>query len=78
MQNFLKQEIQFLPGVGPVRGDMLKKEIDVHTFEDLIYYFPYRYIDKSKFTKSTRYIPTYPIFRYEARSKTTLLQAEAA
>ena len=49
MQNFLKQDIQFLPGVGPVRGDILRNEAGIHTFEDLIFYFPYRYIDKSKF-----------------------------
>jgi ATP-dependent DNA helicase RecG len=51
MQNFLQQDIQFLPGVGPARGDMLRKEINIHTFEDLLYYFPYRYIDKSQFYK---------------------------
>ncbi len=69
MQNFLKQEIQFLPGVGPVRGDMLKKEIDVHTFEDLIYYFPYRYIDKSKFYKVNEIHPDLPYIQIRGKIK---------
>lgn len=49
MESFLQQDIQFLPGVGPARGDLLRKEIGIHTFEDLLYHFPYRYVDKSKF-----------------------------
>jgi ATP-dependent DNA helicase RecG len=49
MQKFLSQDIQFLPGVGPVKGELLRKEANIRTFEDLIYYFPFRYIDKSRF-----------------------------
>lgn len=51
MENFLKQDIQFLPGVGPVKADILRKEIGVNTFEDLLYHFPYKYIDKSRIYK---------------------------
>ena len=39
----------YLHGVGPKRADMLKKEINVSSYEDMLYYFPYRYIDRSKF-----------------------------
>ena len=49
MAEILEQEIKYLPGVGPQRAEMLKNELDIHTFEDLLYYFPYRYIDRSKF-----------------------------
>ena len=41
------QNIMYLPGVGPRRAELLKKEIDVTTYEDLLYYFPYRYVDRS-------------------------------
>ena len=60
MQNFLKQDIQFLPGVGPVKGDLLRKELNIHTYEDLLYYFPYRYIDKSKYYKVREINPDLP------------------
>ena len=41
----------YLPGVGPKKAEVLKKEIDVVTWEDIIYYFPYKYIDRSKIFK---------------------------
>ena len=49
MQYNFQQEIKFLSGVGPKRGELLKKELGIFTFEDLLYYFPYKYIDRSKF-----------------------------
>jgi len=48
-RNILDSPIEYLKGVGPVRGDMLKKEIGVHTFGDLLRSFPFRYVDKTKF-----------------------------
>jgi len=41
--------IEYLKGVGPKRAELLKKEIDIHTFQDLLYYFPFRYVDRSLF-----------------------------
>ena len=46
----LGSDIQFLPGVGPKRAALLKKELDVHTLEDLIHFYPFRYIDRSSIT----------------------------
>jgi len=51
MPDYLDQEIQFLTGVGPKRAELLEKEIGVKTFRDLLYYFPYKYIDRTKFYK---------------------------
>ncbi|WP_340112359.1 ATP-dependent DNA helicase RecG [Maribellus mangrovi] len=51
MSDFLDQDIKFLPGVGPKRAEILKKELNVFTFSDLIYYYPYKYIDRTKFYK---------------------------
>lgn len=51
MSDFLKQEIKFLQGVGPKRAEVLNKELKIFTFEDLIYYYPYKYIDRTKFYK---------------------------
>lgn len=41
----------YLPGVGPKKAEVLQKEIEVFTLEDMIYYFPYKYIDRSKIFK---------------------------
>ncbi len=49
MTNFLDQDIKFLPGVGPKRAELLEKELKIKTFGDLIYYFPYKYIDRTRF-----------------------------
>ncbi|HET6556643.1 MAG TPA: ATP-dependent DNA helicase RecG [Prolixibacteraceae bacterium] len=49
MSEFLDQDIKFLPGVGPHRAEILKKELEIFTFNDLLYYFPYKYIDRTKF-----------------------------
>lgn len=52
MQNpthILDSPIEYLKGVGPMRGDMLKKELGIFTFRDLLFHFPFRYVDKTKF-----------------------------
>lgn len=48
---FLDTPIEYLKGVGPKRAALLKSEIKVFTFNDLLHYFPFRYIDKSKIHK---------------------------
>ena len=42
------RDIKFLPGVGPQRADTLNKELSVYSFKDLLYYFPYKYVDRSR------------------------------
>lgn len=49
--NFLSTPIEYLKGVGPKRAELLRSELKVRTFEDLLSYYPYRYIDRSKFFK---------------------------
>ncbi|NDV69867.1 ATP-dependent DNA helicase RecG [Dysgonomonas sp. 25] len=48
MSDFLRTDIKYLTGVGPKRAEIFNKEIDVFTVEDLLYYFPYKYIDRSR------------------------------
>ena len=45
--DILQTPIEFLKGVGEKRGAVLRKEFNIQTFNDLLYYFPYRHIDKS-------------------------------
>ena len=45
----LDNPIEYLKGVGPMRGELLKKELQVFTQGDLLFLFPYRYVDKTQF-----------------------------
>lgn len=38
----------YLPGVGPKKADLLKQELKIVSYEDLVYYFPYKYVDRSR------------------------------
>jgi ATP-dependent DNA helicase RecG len=49
--SILESPIEYLKGVGPLRGDMLKKELEIFTFGDLLDHFPHRHIDKTKINK---------------------------
>ena len=49
MSAYLDQDIKFLAGVGPRRAELLGKELNIHTFGDLLYHFPYKHVDRTKF-----------------------------
>ncbi|HIO27469.1 MAG TPA: ATP-dependent DNA helicase RecG, partial [Flavobacteriaceae bacterium] len=49
--NTLQTPIDYLKGVGPNRADLLRKEVEIHTFQDLLNFFPNRYIDKTRYYK---------------------------
>ena len=49
--DFLNTSITYLKGVGPKRAELLNKELNIYTYNDLLNYFPFRYVDKSKFHK---------------------------
>jgi ATP-dependent DNA helicase RecG len=50
--NFLDTPIEYLKGVGPERAKLLKTEFDIHTFGDLLRWYPYRYVDRTRFYKT--------------------------
>ena len=60
--NILSSPIEYLKGVGPQREDLLKKELNIFTFNDLLEHYPYRHVDKTKvnliseITPQTEYI----------------------
>ena len=43
-----QRDVKYLPGVGPARAALLKSELRITTLQDLLYYFPYKYIDRSR------------------------------
>ena len=46
--HILSSPIEYLKGVGPQKGDLLKKELNIFTFGDLLEHYPYRHIDRTK------------------------------
>lgn len=48
MTSILDQDIMYLPGVGPKRKEILSKELNIQTWRDLLEYYPYKYVDRSK------------------------------
>ncbi|MDR0660710.1 MAG: ATP-dependent DNA helicase RecG [Prevotellaceae bacterium] len=45
----LDTDIKYLSGIGPKKAEILEKEVGICTFGDMLYYFPYRYIDRTQF-----------------------------
>ncbi|MBX7226099.1 MAG: ATP-dependent DNA helicase RecG [Chitinophagales bacterium] len=58
MTSFLSTPIEYLKGVGPEKANVLKKELEIFTFGDLIKYFPYKYVDRTKFYAVTEIYDT--------------------
>ena len=81
MSNILDQDVMYLPGVGPRRKALMNKEMEVFSFGDLLEYYPYKYIDRSKiynvsdlrddmpFVQVKGYFLSFEIFELTARKK---------
>ena len=48
MFDLTTRDIKYLQGVGPQRAAILNKELEIYSFKDLLYYFPYKYVDRSR------------------------------
>lgn len=60
MTQLLQTSIEYLKGVGPKRGELLKKGLNIHTFGDLMTHYPFRYVDKTKFYTISELHPDLP------------------
>lgn len=49
--HILETPVEYLKGLGPQRGELLRKELEISTFGDILLHFPYRYFDKTGITK---------------------------
>ncbi len=43
------QDIKFIPGIGPKKADLFARELNIHTVEDLLQHYPFKYVDRSRF-----------------------------
>ena len=66
-KNALQTDIQFLPGVGPKRAALLKKELNVETVGDFIRIYPFRYIDRSSIVPISSATPDMAYIQIRAR-----------
>lgn len=62
-----KRSISYLPGVGPKKADILAKEAGIASYEDLLYYFPYRYVDRSRFYRVAEINGSMPYIQLKGR-----------
>ncbi|WP_298549172.1 ATP-dependent DNA helicase RecG [uncultured Parabacteroides sp.] len=62
-----KRSIMYLPGVGPKKAEILQKEAGISSYEDLLFYFPYKYIDRSRFYKVVEVTGDMPYIQLKGR-----------
>lgn len=67
MRQFGETELKFLKGVGEKRAKLLAEELELHTFRDLLYYFPFRHIDRSRFYKISEFSGEMPHVQIKGR-----------
>ena len=64
MSNFFETPIEFLKGIGPTKADVLKKELGIFTFQDLMFHYPFRYIDRTKYYQIKEVTPELPFIQF--------------
>ena len=62
-----KRSIMYLPGVGPKKAEILQKEAGISSYEDLLFYFPYKYVDRSRFYKVAEVTGEMPYIQLKGR-----------
>jgi ATP-dependent DNA helicase RecG len=67
IQDFLETNITYLQGVGPKRAELFNKELNIFTFRDLLYYFPFKYIDRTRFYKIAELDPDLPFVQVKGK-----------
>ncbi len=71
-------EVQFLPGVGPKRAELLRKDLEVSTVGELLRVFPFRYIDRSSFVRVADARPDMAFVQIRARVMRVVLYGSAS
>lgn len=78
MNNISSTDIKFLKGVGPKRAEILGKELGIHTYYDLLYHLPFRYIDKTHIHTIKEISGDMPSIQLKGRFITFATQGEGA
>ena len=67
MSSILDQDIKFLPNVGPKTKEILSKELGINSYGDLLEYFPYKYVDRSKIFHISELTPDMPYVQIKGK-----------
>ncbi|MBM6961191.1 ATP-dependent DNA helicase RecG [Bacteroides caecigallinarum] len=67
MIDLSSRDIKFLPGVGPHRAEILEKELGIRSFRDLLYHFPYKYVDRSRIYRISEIDGTMPYIQLKGQ-----------
>ena len=67
MYDILSQDIKYLPGVGPKRKELLQRELGIETYGDLLQYFPYKHVDRSKLYAISDLVSEMPFVQVKGR-----------
>ena len=67
MSSILDQDIMFLPGVGPKKKEILSKELGINSYGDLLEYYPYKYVDRSRIFHISELTPDMPYVQIKGR-----------
>ncbi|QUB90777.1 ATP-dependent DNA helicase RecG [Prevotella denticola] len=65
--DILSQDIMYLQGVGPRRKEILSRELGIRTYRDLLEYFPYKYVDRTKVYLISELSPDMPFVQIKGR-----------
>lgn len=71
-------DAMYLKGVGPKRGELLAKQLGIHTLYDLLYHFPTHYVDRSRFYTISSFTTEMPAVQVRGRFVTFTVQGEGA
>lgn len=70
-QNYLATPIEYVKGIGPIRAELLKKELKIFTIADLIQHYPFRHEDRSQFHKIAELKTDMPYIQLKGKVKFT-------
>ena len=78
MNQLMRKDVKYLHGVGPKRAELLAKELNIHSFYDLLMYFPFRYVDRSSIYRICDLQGEMPAIQLKGRFVTFNVQGEGA
>ena len=75
--DILDKEITYLQGVGPKRAELLSKEIGISTYRDLLHYYPFKYVDRSKYYKVSEIDSELPVIQLKGTITEYIMEGQS-
>jgi ATP-dependent DNA helicase RecG len=78
MERLRNTNVMYLRGIGPKRAELLNKQLGIHSYRDLLYHFPMRYVDRSAIYRIADFTGDMPLVQVKGRFVTMTEQGEGA